>query len=70
MLTITNLTSGRELDASEMKKITGGWWIFNWGGTIGNPRRSSREPTRTTTYSDGSRVRDYRDNGPVWPTVQ
>ena len=68
MLSITNLTTSKDLDASEMTKVAGGWWMF--GGVIGNPRPSYREPTRTTYYSDGRRVRDYRDNGPVWPTVE
>jgi hypothetical protein len=71
MLSITNLNTSKTLEADEMTKIKGGWF-FGWGGVIGNKRRrrSYREPTRTTYYSDGRRVRDYRDNGPVWPIVE
>ena len=71
MLIINNLVTSKDLDVSEMAEVVGGWWIFgSWGGTIGNLAPTYREPTRTTYYSDGRRARDYRDNGPVWPTVE
>lgn len=59
------------MGSEDMAKVRGGWWIFGWGGEIGNVRRQPDDvvPGRETHYPDGRRVRDYRDDGPQWPTV-
>ena len=70
MLRLGDLKAPKVLTSEDMAKITGGWWIFGWGGVIGNPRRQPDQRDHKVRYNDGVRTRDYRDGpAPEWPTV-
>lgn len=66
MLTFPDLSKCEDLEAEEMARVSGGWWIFGWGGEIGDKRRQPDDidPWSDTRYSDGRRSRDYRNRAP------